>query len=165
VRSQKDDTVPSPEASSPGILRRAFVTGLFSGYAPIAPGTAGSVVGLCLIFISSDPVVLGILIVVVFILGVYLSSAFSTPDHPDPSFVVIDEVVGMWVSLFLIPPTVLTCAVAFLGFRFLDIVKPFPARQAERLPRGWGIMTDDLVAGIYTNLAVRLLLLAMESIQ
>jgi phosphatidylglycerophosphatase A len=70
----------------------------------------------------------------------------------DPSVVVIDEVVGMWISLILLPKTIAATVMAFLLFRLFDILKPPPARQSERFRNGWGIMTDDVVAGVYANL-------------
>jgi hypothetical protein len=79
---------------------------------------------------------------------------------PDPSIVVIDEIVGMWVSLLFLPASLPLSVAAFVAFRILDVVKPEPARWLERLPDGWGIMLDDVAAGIYANIACRLLLLA-----
>jgi phosphatidylglycerophosphatase A len=75
---------------------------------------------------------------------------------------VIDEVLGMLVSLFLIPNGLAAVVAAFFFFRFFDIVKPFPARHAERARGGWGVMLDDVVAGVYANACVRLLLFAGE---
>ena len=72
--------------------------------------------------------------------------------------VVIDEVAGMLVTLLAVPVGLAGAVVGFLAFRLFDIVKPFPARQAERLPGGWGVMTDDLVAGVYAQGLLRLLL-------
>ena len=77
----------------------------------------------------------------------------------DPGIVVVDEVVGQWVSLLLLPLTPVTMVCGFLLFRLLDVVKPWPARDFERLPDGWGIMADDVMAGIYANLLVRVGLL------
>jgi phosphatidylglycerophosphatase A len=73
----------------------------------------------------------------------------------DPGLVVVDEVAGMWVTLLFVPFTPLTAALGFLAFRLMDIVKPFPARRLEDLPGGWGIMADDLMAGVYANVLVR----------
>ena len=78
--------------------------------------------------------------------------------------VVIDELAGMLLSLWLIPLSGLGIAVGFLVFRLLDIVKPFPCRQAERLSGGLGIMTDDLIAGLYTNGILRLASLFLPSL-
>ena len=76
----------------------------------------------------------------------------------DPGLVVIDEVAGMLGTLLAVPVGLSGAVVGFLAFRLFDIVKPFPARQAERLPGGWGVMTDDLVAGVYAQGLLRLLL-------
>ncbi len=80
----------------------------------------------------------------------------------DPSIVVIDEVVGMWISLLFLPKTLLVATLAFLLFRAHDIVKIPPARQLEAVPNGFGIMLDDVVAGIYANISLRMVLLGME---
>jgi phosphatidylglycerophosphatase A len=81
----------------------------------------------------------------------------------DPGLVVVDEIVGMWVSLVALPLTPATVGVAFLLFRVFDVVKPYPARELEDLPGGWGIMSDDVAAGVYANAAVRALLLAFPA--
>lgn len=78
----------------------------------------------------------------------------------DPQIVVVDEVVGQWLSLLLLPDSGWKVVVAaFLAFRAMDILKPFPAGWSERLPGGVGIVADDLVAGVYANVLIRLLLL------
>lgn len=76
----------------------------------------------------------------------------------DPSIVVVDEFAGMWLSLLFLPLTPFTAAAGFLLFRVLDVIKPFPARQFEHLPGGLGIVADDLMAGAYANLLLRLAL-------
>ena len=70
----------------------------------------------------------------------------------DPGIVVVDEVVGQWVTLAALPFTPVTAALGFLLFRVMDVVKPWPARDLERLPGGWGIMADDVMAGVYAHL-------------
>jgi phosphatidylglycerophosphatase A len=72
--------------------------------------------------------------------------------------VVVDEVAGMWTSLLLLPFTPAVVAAAFVAFRVMDVTKPYPARQLEALPGGWGIMSDDMMAGVYANLLVRVAL-------
>lgn len=81
----------------------------------------------------------------------------------DPGLVVVDEVAGMWVSLLGVPFTPWTAAAGFFLFRAMDVFKPWPARQLEALPGGWGIVCDDLMAGIYANLLLRAGLLALSS--
>jgi len=164
------------EAPAPAIpfLPQLIATGLYSGYSPWASGTAGTLVGLLLYLIPGmeSPLLLGALIVIMFFAGVWSSArvaaivghqltesaakakaAFQGDAHAaaDPSIVVIDEIVGMWVTLLFLPKTIPVMLIGFVAFRAMDIIKPQPARAFERVPDGWGIMLDDLVAGIYAN--------------
>jgi phosphatidylglycerophosphatase A len=168
-------------------LTKFIATGCYAGYAPVASGTAGSLVGLLLYSIpgAEQPGLLLVLIAAGFVAGVITSATVAaavgneltdaarrakefahTDAHgtPDPSIVVIDEIVGMWVSLIFLPKSFPVAVLAFLLFRAFDILKPPPARQAERLPRGWGIMLDDVAAGVYANICCRLLLLLVPAI-
>jgi phosphatidylglycerophosphatase A len=142
-------------------LSFAVATGLGSGYSPVVPGTAGSLVGLILFLpVHALPAaaMLGALAVLV-ALGIASASHVARQvGVEDPGIVVVDEVAGMWISLLFLPFTPFTAAAAFVIFRVLDVVKPFPARRLEDLPGGYGIMCDDLMAGAYTNLLVRGLL-------
>jgi phosphatidylglycerophosphatase A len=100
----------------------------------------------------------------VFALGV--GCAGIVAEHvgrKDPSLVVVDEVAGMWTTLLWVPFTPAWAAVAFIAFRAMDVFKPYPARQLEALRGGWGIMADDLMAGIYANLLVQVLLRAWSA--
>src|ERR1019366_3756501 len=98
-----------------------------------------------------------IIVILVAILGVYVADRAATyAGKKDPQFVVIDEVSGQMITYF-VPFTVLnwkTWLLGFILFRVFDIWKPFPARQAESLPGGWGIMADDWIAGIYAALGL-----------
>lgn len=150
---------------SPLVARLATVvgTGLGAGYSPIAPGTAGSLVGLALFWPMqrlSGPFQVA-LVVLAFFVGVFASSVVAErAGRKDPGLVTVDEVVGMWTSLLFVPLTPVTLAAGFFLFRLLDVLKPYPARALEDLPGGWGIMSDDLMAGLYANLALRAALLA-----
>jgi phosphatidylglycerophosphatase A len=139
---------------------RCIATGFFSGYSPVVPGTAGSLVGLVLYAIPGmeHTLVLSIAIAVTFLVGVYASRRMEEKFGEDPQIVVIDEVVGMWISLFLLPKGILTSLAAFVLFRVYDTIKPPPARNVERFRFGWGVMLDDVAAGVYANLTVRVLL-------
>lgn len=134
------------------------------GFLPRIPGTAASVVGLGLIWVlSGSPLrqVLGCIAA----LGLALWSAGPTAramGHKDPSAVVIDEVAGMMVGLAALPATWGVYLGGFALFRFLDIVKPGPIRRAQRLPGSWGIVADDLLAGLVTNALLRFILLAQS---
>ena len=128
-----------------------IASGAGAGYSPVAPGTAGSLVaavGLWLIPFSS--VGLWAALAAVVVAGIWASHHVEAVlGRKDPGVIVIDEVAGMMVAVLLLPrtPGVLLCA--FLLFRFFDIWKPFPAREAEALRGGFGVMLDDLIAGVY----------------
>lgn len=129
-----------------------IATGFFSGYSPIAPGTAGSLIGVLIywFFLNSNLQLL-IFSTLFFILGVFTSTEFERRDGHDPSIVVVDEIVGMWISLLFIEKKLGAILTAFLIFRLMDIIKPPPARTFDRLKGGFGIMMDDVIAGIYAN--------------
>ena len=140
----------------------AVATGFGSGYSPVAPGTAGSLVGLLLFWpLRTLPAVFQVALVAVVFLGgtAAATSVARRVGIVDPGIVVVDEVVGMWASLLFLPFTLGTAAAGFVLFRIMDVVKPYPARQLEDLPGGWGIMSDDLMAGVYANLVLRVALL------
>jgi phosphatidylglycerophosphatase A len=131
-----------------------------AGYFPVAPGTFTSLAAVLLYrFVlagAGGPLYAGV-IAAVYLIGVAAAGSFSRQlGEQDPGKIVIDEVVGQWIALFLIPPTWINLALAFFFFRILDIFKPFGIRDTERLPGGWGIMTDDVVAGLSALLLVRL---------
>lgn len=134
-----------------------IATGGFSGYAGIVPGTVGSLVGLLLYLpLMASPILLrAVAAVALFFLGVFASSRVAAIWRiKDPHPIVIDEIVGMWIALLFVPNDFVHCIGAFVLFRLFDIIKPFPARQAELLKGGWGIMLDDVFAGIYAGAAV-----------
>jgi len=139
------------------IFARFVATGAFSGYAPVAPGSVGSLVGLALhLLLPVTPVHLwtaGLLLL--FTVGVKVSTDAERVWGKDPGCVVIDEIVGFGVTVALLPGTLSVAVAGFFVFRFLDVVKPPPARQLERLPGGWGVMLDDVAAGLYGNLLLR----------
>jgi phosphatidylglycerophosphatase A len=138
----------------------AFATVFGVGYAPVAPGTFGSAAGLLLWYVlPSSLLAQTAAIVIVVVVGCWSGTAAERFfGRSDPGQVVIDEVAGMLITLFFIPVGWAGALLAFLLFRLADIVKPFPANRLERLPGGAGIMADDLMAGIYANVVLRLCL-------
>lgn len=138
----------------------AIATTLGCGYAPIAPGTFGSAAGLILwALLPASPIVQAAAIVIVMAVGTWASSVAERHfGRTDPGQVVIDEVLGMLVTLFLNPVGWGGALLAFVLFRAADITKPFPVNRLERLHGGLGIMADDAMAGVYANLALRLIL-------
>lgn len=142
-------------------LARFLATGCFSGYFPIAPGTVGSVAAFIpyLLFPGFRGPILLAASILFFFVGVWAATQTEkiTRLH-DPSIVNLDEVVGQWIALLFLPEPVRWPAWigAFLLFRVFDIIKPFPANQSQNLPRGWGVMVDDVIAGIYANIVLQL---------
>lgn len=134
-----------------------------AGYFPLAPGTVTSAIIVLLykLFLHklSWPVYL-FLFFVLFALGVFVSGAYSRiMKKDDPRTVVIDEAAGQLIALFLLSPQWALCVASFLLFRLFDIVKPFPIKQVETFPRGFGIMLDDIVAAIFAGILINLYLL------
>jgi phosphatidylglycerophosphatase A len=131
---------------------RIAATFFYLGKLPIAPGTWGSLGALFLwLFLPITTSVHLSVILTLFVLGVYSSHKVAKylKVH-DPSEVVIDEVVGMGISLFMLPHNWVLYLIAFLLFRFFDILKPSFIYQIQNLPGGWGIMLDDVLAGLFT---------------
>jgi phosphatidylglycerophosphatase A len=127
------------------------------GYVPFAPGTFGSMVGVFLwAVLPASLVTQAIVIVALFVLG---SWSGGVAEHhfgrTDPSQVVIDEVVGVLMTLFLNPVGWAGALAGFLIFRLSDIIKPYPSNRFEQFPGGVGVMADDAMAAVYANLALR----------
>lgn len=126
-------------------------SGLGSGYFPIASGTAGSLAALFIWMILPEftPYQHVIFLSAAFFIGVPICTRMEEFYGHDPGKAVFDEFVGQWTAFFLLPKTLIILVAAFCLFRLFDIWKPFPANSAQKLPRGWGIMVDDVVAGAY----------------
>ena len=131
----------------------------YLGYVPVAPGTFGSAAGLAVFYAVRSTGSTGVelaTIVVLFAIGVWSG---TVAEHHfggiDPGPVVLDEVVGMLITLALLPVNVTGVIVGFLVFRVLDVVKPWPSARFERLPGGLGVMADDGMAAIYGNLVMQ----------
>ena len=131
----------------------------YVGYFPIAPGTAGSAAALPLFYLlrwSGIPYIELAAIVAVFAIGVWAASGTEAAlGRKDPGIVVIDEVLGMLITLALLPVSIWGVLAGFLFFRVFDVIKPYPAAQLEHLHGGPGIMADDAVAGLYSYLLLR----------
>jgi phosphatidylglycerophosphatase A len=140
---------------------KLFASGLMSGYAPFASGTFGSLLGLALYFIPGFEhwAIIIPACIVLFLLGIPASRSMEQYYGHDPSENTIDEILGMWISLLFLPKSLFVAAWAFLFFRFFDIVKPYPAQKFDASQGGFGIMMDDVIAGIYTNILIHILLL------
>lgn len=139
-----------------------LATGAFAGNIPIAPGTFGTIVAIPLCYVFSEVnlslAVSGMLLLI--LVAIWIAQAAETIlAKTDPGAIVIDEIAGMVVTLIGVPFHLTSVVSGFLIFRALDIAKPFPIRTLERrLPGGIGVVLDDVVAGIYSNLLVRFIL-------
>jgi phosphatidylglycerophosphatase A len=142
-------------------LALLLATGFGLGRLPIAPATwASAAVALLLIpDAMRAPAVLAAALAVVLAAGVWASGEAEKTLGHDAKPIVIDEVAGMLLAVIAVPrgdgPPYLFLAAAFLLFRFFDILKPPPIRQAQALPGGWGVVADDVLAGLATNVALR----------
>jgi phosphatidylglycerophosphatase A len=147
-----------------------FATGFYSGYAPFAPGTFGTLVGLIpallLVWLAS-PMVSLLVIAAVIALGIWIAHAAEKQiGETDPGCIVIDEIAGIMVTVWGLPaawPVIVWTGIGgFIVFRIFDIAKPFPIRYVEKkLPGGAGIMMDDVIAGIIANIILSVLFAVM----
>lgn len=142
-----------------------LATGAYTGYAPIAPGTVGSLVALPLIFLFAQLLpfapALQVMVLISAIIGAcwVAGRAEEYMGEHDSGRIVLDEIVGLLTAMALLEVTAKRLVVAFLLFRLFDILKPPPARYFDRqVPGGPGVVLDDVCAGIYTNILVRIFL-------
>jgi phosphatidylglycerophosphatase A len=138
-------------------LVKTVSTFFYVGYFPLIPGTAGSVAAVFLFFlIKNNPLTYLAALLTLLILGFLVSGAAEKiMRKTDPPCVVIDEVCGMLIGLLFLPYDIRLVIIAFLIFRILDTLKPYPISSFEKLKGGWGIMSDDIIAGLYTNLILQ----------
>ena len=152
---------------------KIIASGFGSGFSPVAPGTCGSLVACLVLYLlnlfvpsandfynySFIHIILCISFTVIGIISVNKMEAEW--GHDSPEF-TIDEIVGMWFTLLLIPFTWTTVLIAFVLFRFFDILKPFGIRSLEKVHGGWGVMLDDILAGIYANVLLHIILFTIR---
>jgi phosphatidylglycerophosphatase A len=139
----------------------------YVGFAPIAPGTWGAALGLALhvaLRWSGSGWLELLVIAVVFAAGLWSAGRVEHELGKDPAAVVVDEVLGMLITLALLDVSVAGAVTGFVIFRVLDVIKPFPAARFEHIKGGMGVMLDDVMAGVYSNLALRLLSLAIPGL-
>ncbi|NWF88779.1 MAG: phosphatidylglycerophosphatase A [Ignavibacteriaceae bacterium] len=142
------------------VLEKFLGSGFYTGYIPLASGTFGSLAALIIYYIPNfEKLQIIIPVIIIFtVLGVYLGSKFENMYGKDPAECTIDEIVGMWISLLFLPKTWIVSTISFFVWRTLDIIKPFPARKAEALKGGLGIMMDDLISAVYSLIIVHIIL-------
>jgi len=133
-------------------------SGFYTGYSPYISGTVGSLAALIIYLIPGFENLFIIVpaIIIFMVYGIYVGNKFESEYGKDPSQCTVDEVVGTWFSLIALPKTIGIIITAFFLWRILDIIKPPPARNLERLKGGLGIMIDDVISGIYTLIIMHL---------
>jgi len=146
------------------LLVKIFASGFGTGYSPFASGTVGTLVGVAIYYFL--PVKYVILVaVIIFIFGVYISTAAEKIyKKKDSGKIVIDEIAGYLFSMAFLPKSMYFAVAGFFFFRLYDVWKPSPARESQDLKGGWGVMTDDLIAGIYTNVTLWICVLIIKFI-
>jgi phosphatidylglycerophosphatase A len=136
-----------------------LAAGFGAGYVPMAPGTAGTVVAIPIfLLLSSIPSPLyELTILTSFFFASWISGeaerSWERKDHPR---IVIDEIVGYLITMLWLPKTILFIILGFILFRFFDIVKPPPIRLLEKVKGGYGVVLDDVVAGVYANIVLQI---------
>jgi phosphatidylglycerophosphatase A len=147
----------TPASDSRSLVGLAIATVAGVGYAPVAPGTFGSAAGLVVWWLlPASPVLQAVAIVAIFIAGSWGGSVAERHfGRSDPGQVVIDEVMGMLITLWLNPVGWKGALAGFLLFRVFDVIKPYPANRLEQLHGGVGVMADDAMAAVYANLVLR----------
>ncbi len=144
------------------VLAYGFGTGLI----PFAPGTFGSLIGVVLFWFMAGlaPMPYAAIVVVMFVAGIFICGQTARDvGAVDPGFIVYDEVVGFLVAMYMLPADWRWIASGFVIYRVFDIWKPFPIHYVEdKLGLGSGIMTDDVIAGIYTLIILQLARLLIE---
>jgi phosphatidylglycerophosphatase A len=139
-----------------------FSTGFYSGFSPVAPGTAGTIVAVPLYLVLSRLPVFsyGITVVAFLMMSLWFSRAGERVFvKKDSQRIVIDEMGGFLVTMGFLPPGPIYVLSGFFLFRLFDILKPFPIRRLEALRGGYGILADDLMAGVYSHLVLRIAVL------
>lgn len=143
------------------LFEKIIGSGIYTGFIPFASGTFGSLAALIIYYIPGFEKFWIILpaILILFLYGVFVSTKFEKVYGNDPAECTVDEIVGTWIALIALPKTILISLTSFFIWRILDIIKPFPARNSEKLLAGWGIMLDDVISAAYTLIIVHLIVL------
>jgi phosphatidylglycerophosphatase A len=141
-------------------LIKLLATGFGSGLSPFAPGTAGTLVGvvICLLCLPLPWAMRLLIVIALSALSIYVAGqAEIIYQKKDDQRIVIDEIIGLQITMLPVAINVLSLCAAFVLFRIFDILKPFPIGNLQRLPGGWGVVADDVLAGIYAGAVMWLL--------
>jgi len=157
--------IPTQDLAFGGVLNEKLIkflaTGFGSGLIPYAPGTAGTLIGvfICLLCLPMTWILRLIFVLVLLAISIYVSGqAEKIYQTKDDQRIVIDEIIGLQITMLPVAINVLNLCVAFVLFRIFDIIKPIPVRNLQGLPGGWGVVADDVAAGIYAAAIMWLLM-------
>lgn len=147
-------------------LHKMNATVLGAGYSPFAPGTMGALVGILILIVVKwfspelSSFTWGLLLATISftLLGVWSTNELESEWGKDPSKVVVDELIGVWISLLWVPAETQWIILGFILFRVFDIFKPLGIRRLEKINGGWGVMLDDVGAGIYANIVLQIII-------
>ncbi len=159
MRIIKRKAIADQDAKVP-LIALAVGSFFFTGFFPVASGTVGSLAALMIIFFkpAMQPTILLLLIAIAFIAGTLTAKPIMKRYGDDPSVIVIDEAVGMWITLLIFilfgrtEMSLFNAMICFVAFRFFDVFKVQPAKYFDELKSGFGVMADDVVAGIYAGI-------------
>lgn len=174
-QTQKWNTLPAL-VEKIGWFYTLFATGCLSGYAPVASGTVGTMVAIplyLLLLYAGNALRMGwltwllyvVVSIVLFVCGTQgADKVEDATQQKDSGIIVIDEIVGYLVTMFLVPQRWLLVIIGFFVFRFFDIFKPYPIRKLDKNPtlKGFGVMIDDVLAGVYGAIVMHILVLVMK---
>ena len=160
MRIIKRKTIANPDAEV-SVISLAVGSFLYTGFFPVASGTVGSLAALLIIFLepAMKPSILLLITIISFIAGTITANPIMKRYGDDPSVIVIDEAVGMWLTLLIFillgktEMSLFNALICFIAFRFFDVFKFQPAKYFDELKSGFGVMADDVVAGIYAGVA------------
>ncbi|OIO74351.1 MAG: hypothetical protein AUJ85_05665 [Elusimicrobia bacterium CG1_02_37_114] len=142
------------------LIIKTLSTGFFTGYIPLAPGTFGTILSAVVywqLFPKNTTMQIIIVSLSIIIAIIVAGQSEKETGRKDDRRIVIDEIVGFWVCMLFIPHRITFFAAGFLLFRFFDIIKIPPVKKLEKLPGGFGIVLDDIAAGVMTNIVLQIL--------
>ena len=139
-------------------IKKIIGSGFYSGYAPFAPGTFGSVVAFLIFLIPGFEKTYIIIpaILSAIVIGIPVGNYFEELYGKDPGIFTLDEFIGTWITFLFVPKNWIVLLFGFILWRIFDITKPFPAKKAEELNGGVGIILDDVISGVYSLIIIHI---------
>jgi len=141
------------------LIEKIIGSGLLTGFSPFASGTVASFLALLFyLFVPgfSNPTLMMLLISFLLLIGVKLAVKFETIYGNDPKQFTLDEFIGSWISFLFLPKKLWIVIPAFLIWRMMDIYKPFPIKNLEKYKNGWGVILDDVLAGLFSFFVIQI---------